>query len=311
MSPPCRYCSVSLSSCLAQVISVGHKENVTLQQARVLFKALPRPCDVLTGSPQLLSRRPAHICWPFSQVRTYTEMESHEEKLHKMIIQSKINDTKDHMKRRARTSLLPSHSFVDCLFNFFVLRLTSPTNALSPDQAVEIEKTKVETKSARAFGNNPMSAVSSSGFGGGGGGGNFFDDDKGPAARDSYSSGPRAPVAVRALNPSDPAPLSCDPYRLPEEGKECIGVTVPLDACKLLTCGSAPLALAEQDEGFSRSGRAEAPKASVPMKGMVLGKGCADNLSPRPRPCQRPRVTSLPLWLQLTPAPQRALLTFI
>ena len=36
-----------------------------------------------------------------SQVRTFTEMESHEEKLHKMIIQSKINDTKDVMKRKA------------------------------------------------------------------------------------------------------------------------------------------------------------------------------------------------------------------
>ena len=34
-------------------------------------------------------------------MRTYTEMESHEEKLHKMIIQSKINDTKDVMKRKA------------------------------------------------------------------------------------------------------------------------------------------------------------------------------------------------------------------
>jgi len=29
-----------------------------------------------------------------SQVKQNTEMESHEEKLHKMIIQSKINDTK-------------------------------------------------------------------------------------------------------------------------------------------------------------------------------------------------------------------------
>jgi len=50
-----------------EVISLGHKENVTLQQ-----------------------------------VRTFTEMESHEEKLHKMIIQSKINDTKDVMNRKAR-----------------------------------------------------------------------------------------------------------------------------------------------------------------------------------------------------------------
>ena len=35
------------------------------------------------------------------QVKQNTEMESHEEKLHKMIIQSKINDTKDVMKRKA------------------------------------------------------------------------------------------------------------------------------------------------------------------------------------------------------------------
>jgi len=49
-----------------EVISFGHKEHVTLQQ-----------------------------------VRTYTEMDSHEEKLHKMIIQSKINDTKDVMKKKA------------------------------------------------------------------------------------------------------------------------------------------------------------------------------------------------------------------
>eukprot|EP00245_Coleochaete_scutata_P002025 TRINITY_DN12591_c0_g1_i1.p1 TRINITY_DN12591_c0_g1~~TRINITY_DN12591_c0_g1_i1.p1 ORF type:complete len:525 (+),score=140.91 TRINITY_DN12591_c0_g1_i1:284-1858(+) len=36
-----------------------------------------------------------------AQVKQFTEMESHEEKLHKMIIQSKINDTKDVMKRKA------------------------------------------------------------------------------------------------------------------------------------------------------------------------------------------------------------------
>eukprot|EP00238_Polyblepharides_amylifera_P000818 CAMPEP_0196570628 /NCGR_PEP_ID=MMETSP1081-20130531/764_1 /TAXON_ID=36882 /ORGANISM="Pyramimonas amylifera, Strain CCMP720" /LENGTH=520 /DNA_ID=CAMNT_0041887173 /DNA_START=99 /DNA_END=1661 /DNA_ORIENTATION=- len=49
-----------------EVISFGYKENVTLQQ-----------------------------------VKSYTEMDSHEEKLHKMIIQSKINDTKDVMKKKA------------------------------------------------------------------------------------------------------------------------------------------------------------------------------------------------------------------
>ncbi|GMH13186.1 hypothetical protein Nepgr_015027 [Nepenthes gracilis] len=49
-----------------EVISLGHKENVTV-----------------------------------AQVKQYCEMESHEEKLHKLVIQSKINETKDVMKRKA------------------------------------------------------------------------------------------------------------------------------------------------------------------------------------------------------------------
>ncbi|XP_065852730.1 coatomer subunit delta-like [Euphorbia lathyris] len=49
-----------------EVISLGHKENVTV-----------------------------------AQVRQYCEMESHEEKLHKLVLQSKINETKDVMKRKA------------------------------------------------------------------------------------------------------------------------------------------------------------------------------------------------------------------
>eukprot|EP00252_Welwitschia_mirabilis_P008750 TRINITY_DN2088_c0_g1_i2.p1 TRINITY_DN2088_c0_g1~~TRINITY_DN2088_c0_g1_i2.p1 ORF type:complete len:529 (+),score=130.01 TRINITY_DN2088_c0_g1_i2:321-1907(+) len=49
-----------------EVIALGHKENVTV-----------------------------------TQVKQYCEMESHEERLHKMIVQSKINDTKDVMKRKA------------------------------------------------------------------------------------------------------------------------------------------------------------------------------------------------------------------
>mmetsp|Transcript_2643 Transcript_2643/g.2968 ORF Transcript_2643/g.2968 Transcript_2643/m.2968 type:complete len:528 (+) Transcript_2643:248-1831(+) len=49
-----------------EILSFGHKENVTMQQ-----------------------------------VKTFTDMDSHEEKLHKMIIQSKINDTKDVMKKKA------------------------------------------------------------------------------------------------------------------------------------------------------------------------------------------------------------------
>ncbi|CAN6805293.1 unnamed protein product, partial [Brassica oleracea] len=49
-----------------EVISLGHKEDVTV-----------------------------------AQVKQYCEMESHEEKLHKLVMQSKINDTKDVMKRKA------------------------------------------------------------------------------------------------------------------------------------------------------------------------------------------------------------------
>ncbi|KAB1226812.1 Coatomer subunit delta-3 [Morella rubra] len=35
-------------------------------------------------------------------VKQHCEMESHEEKLHKLVLQSKINEAKDHMKRKAR-----------------------------------------------------------------------------------------------------------------------------------------------------------------------------------------------------------------
>ncbi|XP_011089140.1 coatomer subunit delta isoform X2 [Sesamum indicum] len=49
-----------------EVISLGHKENVTV-----------------------------------AQVKQYCEMESHEERLHKLVLQSKINETKDVMKRKA------------------------------------------------------------------------------------------------------------------------------------------------------------------------------------------------------------------
>ena len=49
-----------------EVISLGHRENITV-----------------------------------TQVKQYCEMESHEEKLHKLMMQSKINETKDIMKRKA------------------------------------------------------------------------------------------------------------------------------------------------------------------------------------------------------------------
>ncbi|RCV27997.1 hypothetical protein SEVIR_5G376100v4 [Setaria viridis] len=54
-----------LASAFDEAISLGNKENVTV-----------------------------------AQVKQYCEMESHEEKLYKLVMQSKINETKDHMRRR-------------------------------------------------------------------------------------------------------------------------------------------------------------------------------------------------------------------
>mmetsp|Transcript_17379 Transcript_17379/g.43669 ORF Transcript_17379/g.43669 Transcript_17379/m.43669 type:complete len:512 (-) Transcript_17379:3269-4804(-) len=76
-----------------EVISLGHKENITILQ-----------------------------------VKQNCEMESHEEKLHKMIIQSKINDTKDIMKKKA----------------------------------MEIEKSKMESKKMAAFAPSSLTAFGSS-----------------------------------------------------------------------------------------------------------------------------------------------------
>ncbi|XP_024983173.1 coatomer subunit delta-like [Cynara cardunculus var. scolymus] len=61
----CKY-AFELIFAFDEVISLGHKENVTV-----------------------------------AQVKQYCEMESHEERLHKLVLQSKINETKDVMKRKA------------------------------------------------------------------------------------------------------------------------------------------------------------------------------------------------------------------
>ncbi|KAB1206615.1 Coatomer subunit delta [Morella rubra] len=63
---PCFPRALILIFAFDEVISLGHKENVTV-----------------------------------AQVKQHCEMESHEEKLHKLVLQSKINETKDHMKRKA------------------------------------------------------------------------------------------------------------------------------------------------------------------------------------------------------------------
>ncbi|KAB1219231.1 hypothetical protein CJ030_MR3G001286 [Morella rubra] len=42
-----------------------------------------------------------HQCADVKYGKQHCEMESHEEKLHKLVLQSKINETKDHKKREA------------------------------------------------------------------------------------------------------------------------------------------------------------------------------------------------------------------
>ncbi|KAB1207010.1 Coatomer subunit delta [Morella rubra] len=66
LSFPCLPRALILIFAFDEVISLGHKENMTV-----------------------------------AQVKQHCEMESHEEKLHKLVLQSKINETKDHMKCKA------------------------------------------------------------------------------------------------------------------------------------------------------------------------------------------------------------------
>ena len=118
-----------------------------------------------------------------TQIRQYIEMESHEEKLHKIILQSKINETRDVMKKKAQ----------------------------------EIEKQKIENreKGLGVMGSASMPGIAGGGFaggnsggfgsggfsgGGGGGGGGFggggggggFGSDSGMG---SEPPRPRAPVS--------------------------------------------------------------------------------------------------------------------
>lgn len=84
-----------------------------LETLRLLSKVVPMYVDAL--DEDTIVRNAFELIFAFdevisagmkenitaAQVKQNTDMESHEEKLHKMIIQSKINDTKDVMKRKA------------------------------------------------------------------------------------------------------------------------------------------------------------------------------------------------------------------
>ena len=88
-----------------EVISLGYKDNVTVAQVRSAGRRWVKMSRELSAAGYEVRylachqrrtrvaarRRPSP---PPLQVRQNTEMESHEEKLHKMIIQSKIAETK-------------------------------------------------------------------------------------------------------------------------------------------------------------------------------------------------------------------------
>jgi len=111
----CCQCCRKLIVCqrAVQVISLGHKDNVTV-----------------------------------SQVKQNTEMESHEEKLHKMIIQSKINDTKVQRLRNMRNPCWPQLSVtltasLSLSTHAFAARLaecTDPPGDLQPPHLRELSQ---------------------------------------------------------------------------------------------------------------------------------------------------------------------------
>ena len=91
-----------------ELISSGHKENVTM-----------------------------------AQVKQYLEMESHEERLHKLVVQSKIDEAKDVMMRKAnaidknKVSLenrekVFSLKFAPCLKYFFIAEGSWRSSGLRP-----------------------------------------------------------------------------------------------------------------------------------------------------------------------------------
>jgi hypothetical protein len=100
-----------------EVISLGHKENISVLQVCVCVgcgvgwmcthQQQPQQhegAQCSSAQPPLAPTLTLHLTHRPTppQVKQNCEMESHEEKLHKMIIQSKINDTKDVMKRKVR-----------------------------------------------------------------------------------------------------------------------------------------------------------------------------------------------------------------
>lgn len=98
------------------IVLVTNKQSNILQDIdtlRMLSKLISEYCHLV--NEENVSNKAFEIIFAFDevlslgqresvnlqQVKQYTEMDSHEEKLHKLIIQSKIKDTKDIMKKKA------------------------------------------------------------------------------------------------------------------------------------------------------------------------------------------------------------------
>eukprot|EP00894_Picocystis_sp_ML_P004475 jgi/Pico_ML_1/54992/g118.t1 len=98
------------------ILLVTNKQSNILQDIdtlRMLSKLISEYCHLV--NEENVSNKAFEIIFAFDevlslgqresvnlqQVKQYTEMDSHEEKLHKLIIQSKIKDTKDIMKKKA------------------------------------------------------------------------------------------------------------------------------------------------------------------------------------------------------------------
>lgn len=121
-----------------------------LETLRTLSKLVPEYCGV--GDEESITLGAFDLLFAFDeaismglkenvtvpQVRQYTEMDSHEEKLHKMILESKVNETKQQMKAKA----------------------------------LQIDKSKVEAKLGGGLG-----GIGAQGMGGGGMGRGFGMDD--------------------------------------------------------------------------------------------------------------------------------------
>ncbi len=130
-----------------EVISMGHKENITVQQ-----------------------------------IRQNTDMESHEEKLHKMIIQSKINDTK----------VRGVNLYVGCTRHKCNKTTPSPQDVMKR-KAMEIDKHKLEQRAREVKAGFSSMPKTISGMGGGSIG---SDMDLGPTLmRQDPTPASRAPAA--------------------------------------------------------------------------------------------------------------------